>query len=859
MPHDAQTMRFVCDQNQSRFDFGPTGSVPHFRIPLLLVFSLLFACLQTRSASQTLQSIAVNSSFIGTTAGSDRAIFSNFTKIDILQSSIGLGGQVLLEMDLSNADLVLDIQLSTCRGTDFDSYIAVLNANPINSSAASVLSESANDINCLSGITKASLTTRLSPAMYYVLITGDASEEGNFNLTLTATAVSQAPIPWGLDRIDQRRLPLNGVFDVRPSGESVWIYLLDSGVRASHSEFEGRIHPGFDFVNDQPGKSPDCTGHGTHIAGIIAGKTFGVSRKANIVPIRVFGCNNKAKITSVINAIGWALVDARVQSRENVMVSMMFSASSATSTILNSAVKALIRARIPVIIPAGDNSANTCDYYPASLEEFMSVASTDTLDRRSSFSNFGNCTNIFAPGASILSSWHTSDTATRTASGTAQAAAHMTGIVSNLMDLNKDLTAEMTSNVIESISTLDLVGNVAANESTRFAYVRSVPKYDGDPPQKTRVYLFVVIEVKATSCESAKVPLFQKTFGMLLSMKQSLITSECSGKSPTSVLFRFDEAERRAQAKFALLEKALGEDVASTKRKVGIEFDVVEEPWAVDSSGLVYWGAPSFSETDSISLSTGAMAGIGVGVLFLLCIAATVGYVIYRRMTKLDEIESMEGSADFEKGPVHFNDFDDESGGTSGIRRSFRNVIRGMSFRKSGSTRPRNSVVGMNRMGSFIGGRNEKAGKDLVRMESFGGEAFAGMASMSRSYSNFSSTDASPKSDQADSSRAPSFRGANNTAMLGISPRGPGEEEDADGGARTGSLRMRSVGGEAFALLSQQGGGLKTEENNKGRDADESLSFGDEELAAQRAGERGESFFGGDGAESRSEKPGVTP
>lgn len=781
--------------------------------------------LENRSANltQSVTLVPLNSTIRGNTAEEEPGKFRNFTKIDVTMDDIGGGGQSLFQIEVRDGNM--DIELSTCMGSDFDTYLALLDGNPHDSTATvSLVSESGNDILCATAKDRASLYTRVSPGTYYILVTGNGYDSGIFNLTVRGRKPSPTPLPWGLDRVDQRSLPLNDKYSVQDSGVSVWVYLVDSGVLSAHEEFEGRVVEGFDFVNLRKDSAVDCTGHGTHVAGVIAGKNFGVSKKAKVVAVRAFGCSNEASKSTLINSIEWIIADVRARSRQNVVVALMFSIRSTESSSLEHAVRGLIRSGIPVVVPAGNNGIDACDFYPSSVKELMSVGSTDVTDARSDFSNSGNCTSIYAPGSSVTSSWHTGDRASRVMSGTAQATAHMAGIVASLLDLNNGIKADVVSNVMRSISTKSIVSNVPANSTTRFAFVRSVPGFNGEVPVKGNVFIFSVIATNTDSCQKSSKELLssQRTFAEVLSLPESKVSVRCTAPEARTVdgtskhiEIRVDIPERKAASTFSILESVLEAEKERTSESLGFSFTVVEKPWAVDSTSMVYWGAPSFSDAEPFVLSRGAIAGAVVGSICIIVIIVATSWIVCRRVQGIDDVASMQGSADLEKGPVHFDDFENANA-ESTISRSFRSVVRAMSFRRGTSMQSGLMVQGIgaekgiNRMGSFVGGSGVVAGKDVVRIDSFGGEAFAGMASISRS-SSTANPNFDPQNLRAASLKSEdltlSFRGIDNLVLSKKPSRRKSDIEldDSDSDLdNVDSMRMQSCGGEAFAMIGRQ-------------------------------------------------------
>jgi len=231
---------------------------------------------------------------------------------------------------------------------------------------------------------------------------------------------TQSGATWGLDRSDQRDRPLNGTYVYDYVGSAVRAYVIDSGILAGHTDFGGRVLSGYTAISDGRGSS-DCNGHGTHVAGTIGGATWGIAKSVRLVPVRVFGCTGGSANSTIIAGIDWVRANRVLPAVANM--SLGGGASSATDT----AVDNLINSGVTVVVAAGNDNANACNYSPARVANAITVASTTSTDARSSFSNYGSCVNIFGPGSSIKSAWYTSTTATNTISGTSMASPHVAG------------------------------------------------------------------------------------------------------------------------------------------------------------------------------------------------------------------------------------------------------------------------------------------------------------------------------------------------------------------------------------------------------------------------------------------------
>ncbi|MGC9537864.1 S8 family peptidase [Streptomyces sp. UG1] len=246
-----------------------------------------------------------------------------------------------------------------------------------------------------------------------------ASVEQNQTVHLADTTQSSAP--WGLDRIDQTSLPLSGTYTYPDSaGSGVTVYVIDTGVRISHSDFGGRARNGYDAV-DNDNVAQDGNGHGTHVASTVAGTTYGVAKRANIVAVRVLNNSGSGTLAGVIAGIDWVTANHSGPSVANM------SLGGGASASLDTAVRNSIASGVTYAIAAGNSSANASSYSPARVTEAITVGATTSSDARASYSNYGSVLDIFAPGSSITAGWHTSDTATNTISGTSMATPHVAG------------------------------------------------------------------------------------------------------------------------------------------------------------------------------------------------------------------------------------------------------------------------------------------------------------------------------------------------------------------------------------------------------------------------------------------------
>ena len=263
-----------------------------------------------------------------------------------------------------------------------------------------------------------------------------AHVERDQRVTLVAT---QTPTPsWGLDRIDQHDLPLVGGFTYTNTGAGVTAYVIDTGIRYSHNDFDGlspnRAVPGFDAVLPLVGDASDCHGHGTHVAATIGGTNYGVAKAVKLVSVRVLDCAGFGLTSGVIAGVDWVTHDHA--SGQPAVANM--SLGGGASTALDTAVRNSINSGVSYAIAAGNgnilgSAQNACTTSPARVPEAMTISATTITDVKASWANFGPCVDWFAPGVNIVSAWSSSDTATATLSGTSMATPHTAGVAAQYL------------------------------------------------------------------------------------------------------------------------------------------------------------------------------------------------------------------------------------------------------------------------------------------------------------------------------------------------------------------------------------------------------------------------------------------
>lgn len=269
-----------------------------------------------------------------------------------------------------------------------------------------------------------------------------------------------SPPSWGLDRADQRDLPLDAAYTYSTTADTVTAYVIDTGIRTTHSDFGGRASWGVNTVND--GNDTDCHGHGTHVAGTIGGKAHGVAKGVKLVAVKVLGCTGSGPNSGVIAGVDWVTANANRPAVANM------SLGGGISTALDDAVKRSINAGVTYAVAAGNGNASgtpldACTQSPArtggSLGPAITVNASTKTDDKASFSNFGKCTDLYAPGYGITSAWITSDTATRSLSGTSMATPHVAGAIALHLAVNPSATpAQVKSAITGNASTGKIIG-----------------------------------------------------------------------------------------------------------------------------------------------------------------------------------------------------------------------------------------------------------------------------------------------------------------------------------------------------------------------------------------------------------------
>jgi subtilisin family serine protease len=283
---------------------------------------------------------------------------------------------------------------------------------------------------------------------------------------VVSVSATQQNATWGLDRIDQRSLPLNQTYTYTQTGSGVNAYILDTGIRATHREFSGRVAKGFSSVRDWRGTF-DCDGHGTHVAGTVGSYTYGVAKDVTLYPVRVLDCRGSGSVAGVIAGVDWVTKNHVKPAVANM------SLSGGLSTALNTAVSRSIEAGVVYSIAAGNADRDACSFSPASVPDALTVGASTITDARASFSNFGSCLDLFAPGQDIASTWKTTNRSTQILSGTSMAAPHVAGVVALYLEANPGALPAQVNSALLSSATLDVVSDPQSGSPNKLLYVQN--------------------------------------------------------------------------------------------------------------------------------------------------------------------------------------------------------------------------------------------------------------------------------------------------------------------------------------------------------------------------------------------------
>ena len=350
--------------------------------------------------------------------------------------------------------------------------------------SAARASEVGSDITAALGATPTvigkdeSSTTYVVPASFAKTLSNTTGIKTTVDSPVKATT-EQTPVPsWGLDRIDATDTPLNDSYKYFSTGNSSYVYVIDTGIYSGHADFAGRVTSGYSAISDGNG-SEDCNGHGTHVAGTIAGSTYGVAKSTRVVAVRVLDCAGSGYSSSVVAGINWV-----TQSHPGGAGIINLSLGGSANTAIDSAVADATAAGLTVVVAAGNSSADACSSSPARAPSALTIGAIDRADAQAAYSNFGSCVDLWAPGTNITSAWIGSSSATRTISGTSMASPHVAGLAARL------------AQAFPGISNSAIVSKLSTNNASSLAVTTFV---EADVPADTTT---TILESTTTTIES---------------------------------------------------------------------------------------------------------------------------------------------------------------------------------------------------------------------------------------------------------------------------------------------------------------------------------------------------------------------
>lgn len=286
----------------------------------------------------------------------------------------------------------------------------------------------------------------------------------SLNETLIVPPMQQPNPTWGLDRIDQAALPVNGSYNYQYQGAGVYAFVIDTGILSNHVDFGARVKAGYSAIADGRGTS-DCNGHGTHVAGTVGGSQFGVAKGVSLVPVRVLDCTGSGSYSGVIAGVDW--VAAQTAMRPAVA---NMSLGGSLSAAVNASVAGAVAKGVTMVVAAGNSSVDACQTSPASEPSAITVGATTSSDSKASYSNYGSCLDLFAPGSAISSDWFSSTTATNILSGTSMAAPHVSGVAALALAANGNATPAAVTEFLLANATPNRVTGAGSGSPNLLVY-----------------------------------------------------------------------------------------------------------------------------------------------------------------------------------------------------------------------------------------------------------------------------------------------------------------------------------------------------------------------------------------------------
>lgn len=292
--------------------------------------------------------------------------------------------------------------------------------------------------------------------------------------------------------MDQRDRPLDTQYQFNDTAAAVTAFVIDTGIRADHIDFVGRVGPGYSAIADGNGTN-DCNGHGTHVSGTIGGVTWGIAKGVQLVPVRVLDCAGSGSLSGVVAGLDWVAGSSLRPAVANL------SLGSSKSSTVNAAVAGAFNKGVTMVVAAGNNNADACLYSPSSEPTAITVGATTSSDARASYSNYGSCVDVFAPGSNITSAWHTSALATNTISGTSMASPHVAGIAALALQANPKATPAGVAQFILNNATTLRLSSIGTGSPNKLVY-----SLVSGAPDVTTIQSVAIKSVTASAKKSGK-------------------------------------------------------------------------------------------------------------------------------------------------------------------------------------------------------------------------------------------------------------------------------------------------------------------------------------------------------------------
>jgi subtilisin family serine protease len=414
------------------------------------------------------------------------------------------------------------------------------------------------------------------------------------NQMLHALSDQANPPSWGLDREDQRDLPLNNSYHYDIDASNVTAYVIDTGIRVTHQTFGGRAVWGTNTTGD--GNNTDCNGHGTHVAGTIGGSQYGVAKALGLVAVKVLNCSGSGTSAGVAAGIDW--VTARHAAGAPAVANMSLGGQGSDAVIEN-AVRNSIADGVTYAIASGNSNADACNFSPARVAEAITVNASDINDVRASFSNFGTCTDIFAPGVNITSSWNTSDTATNTISGTSMATPHVAGAAALYLAANPSASPATVQQALKDNATLNHITNPGSGSPNRLLYTGAAAV--GAPAianPGNRTGTVNVVTSLQMSASGGSTPYTWSATGLPTGLSINASSGLISGTPTTAATFTVtviarDTAGQTASATFSWTIASAGSCSSPGQKLTNPGFESGGTAWTGTAGVIGQWGGSS--------------------------------------------------------------------------------------------------------------------------------------------------------------------------------------------------------------------------------------------------------------------------